>query len=169
MAYSRHGCGRWHRGVARVAPPPRQNRSATSEKVLYELRASSTNLLRQPNPSTHHLRDLNGDFDIHHRHHRSLRISPRACEQRCVAHIPACTTLSSPDHLLLVAISVTFILGRVYSCTMLYLLNNRSQMSGEMPDGTVEVGLSTAFNLGGICAFLVPPRPSRFAGRLNRW
>ncbi|KAJ7726941.1 hypothetical protein B0H16DRAFT_1735440 [Mycena metata] len=35
-----------------------------------------------------------------------------------------------------VAISVTFILGRVYSCTMLYLLNNRSKMRGEMADGT---------------------------------
>ncbi|KAJ7677666.1 hypothetical protein B0H17DRAFT_1334235 [Mycena rosella] len=49
-----------------------------------------------------------------------------------------------------VPVSVTFILGRVYSCTMLYLLNNRSQMRGEMPDGTVEVGLATTFNLGGI-------------------
>ncbi|KAJ7121080.1 hypothetical protein C8R44DRAFT_623229, partial [Mycena epipterygia] len=50
-----------------------------------------------------------------------------------------------------VSISVTFILGRVYSCTMLYLLNNRSQTRGEMPDGTVEVGLATTFNIGGIC------------------
>ncbi|KAJ6511548.1 hypothetical protein C8R47DRAFT_1314487 [Mycena vitilis] len=49
-----------------------------------------------------------------------------------------------------VAISVTFILGRVYSCTMLYLLNNRSRMRGERADGTVEVGLATNFNLGGI-------------------
>ncbi|KAJ7017769.1 hypothetical protein C8F04DRAFT_422656 [Mycena alexandri] len=49
-----------------------------------------------------------------------------------------------------VAISVTFILGRVYSCTMLYLLNNRSKMRGEMADGTMEVGLATTFNLGGI-------------------
>ncbi|KAJ7481840.1 hypothetical protein FB451DRAFT_1556029 [Mycena latifolia] len=68
-----------------------------------------------------------------------------------------------------VAISVTFILGRVYSCTMLYLLNNRSQRRGEMPDGTVEVGLSTTFNLGGIYinrtavitrALVVDPRAS---------
>ncbi|KAJ7177791.1 hypothetical protein C8R46DRAFT_1074952 [Mycena filopes] len=51
-----------------------------------------------------------------------------------------------------VAISVTFILGRVYSCTMLYLLNNRSKMRGEMADGTMEVGLATTFNIGGICA-----------------
>ncbi|KAJ7918153.1 hypothetical protein B0H13DRAFT_1993560 [Mycena leptocephala] len=49
-----------------------------------------------------------------------------------------------------VGISVTFILGRVYSCTMLYLLNNRSKMRGEKADGTVEVGLATNFNLGGI-------------------
>ncbi|KAJ7165132.1 hypothetical protein C8R46DRAFT_1098248 [Mycena filopes] len=49
-----------------------------------------------------------------------------------------------------VAISVTFILGRVYSCTMLYLLNNRSKMRGEMADGTMEVGLATTFNIGGI-------------------
>ncbi|KAJ7321955.1 hypothetical protein DFH08DRAFT_1030653 [Mycena albidolilacea] len=49
-----------------------------------------------------------------------------------------------------VAISVTLILGRVYSCTMLYLLNNRSKVRGEKADGTVEVGLATNFNLGGI-------------------
>ncbi|KAF7342136.1 hypothetical protein MVEN_01801300 [Mycena venus] len=49
-----------------------------------------------------------------------------------------------------VAISVTFILGRVYSCTMLYLLNNRSKIRGEKADGTVEVGLATNFNIGGI-------------------
>ncbi|KAF8185917.1 hypothetical protein K438DRAFT_1723400 [Mycena galopus ATCC 62051] len=49
-----------------------------------------------------------------------------------------------------VAISVTFILGRVYSCTMLHLLNNRSKVRGEKADGTVEVGLATNFNLGGI-------------------
>ncbi|KAJ7866445.1 hypothetical protein B0H14DRAFT_2573444 [Mycena olivaceomarginata] len=40
--------------------------------------------------------------------------------------------------------------GRVYSCTMLYLLNNRSKVRGEKADGTVEVGLATNFNLGGI-------------------
>ncbi|KAJ7603520.1 hypothetical protein DFH06DRAFT_1393117 [Mycena polygramma] len=49
-----------------------------------------------------------------------------------------------------VAISVIFILGRVYSCPMLYLLNNRSRMRGERADGNVEVGLATDFNLGGI-------------------
>ncbi|KAJ7443923.1 hypothetical protein B0H11DRAFT_452691 [Mycena galericulata] len=56
-----------------------------------------------------------------------------------------------------VSISVTFILGRVYSCTMLYLLNNRSKMRGEMPDGTVEVGLATTFNIGGICVCRYQP------------
>lgn len=45
------------------------------------------------------------------------------------------------NYIPIVGISVTFILGRVYSCTMLYLLNNRSKMRGEKADGTVEVGL----------------------------
>ncbi|KAJ7231963.1 hypothetical protein C8J57DRAFT_178263 [Mycena rebaudengoi] len=49
-----------------------------------------------------------------------------------------------------VPIGVTFILGRVYSCTMFYLLNNRSKLRGEMADGTVEVGLSHTFAMGGI-------------------
>ncbi|KAF7366344.1 hypothetical protein MSAN_00890800 [Mycena sanguinolenta] len=49
-----------------------------------------------------------------------------------------------------VAISVTFILGRVYSCTMLHLLNNRSKVRGETAAGVVEVGLATNTNIGGI-------------------
>ncbi|KAJ7173052.1 hypothetical protein C8R43DRAFT_1102827 [Mycena crocata] len=56
-----------------------------------------------------------------------------------------------------IAISVTLILGRVYSCTMLYLLNNRSKMCGEMPNETVEVGLSMTFNLGGILLLIKSP------------
>ncbi|KAJ6449515.1 hypothetical protein C8R47DRAFT_358116 [Mycena vitilis] len=49
-----------------------------------------------------------------------------------------------------VAISVTFLLGRVCSCKILYLLDNRSRMRGEPADRTVEGGLSTKGNLGGI-------------------
>jgi hypothetical protein len=39
---------------------------------------------------------------------------------------------------------------------MLYLLNNRSKVRGEKADGTVEVGLATNFNLGGICMCASP-------------
>ncbi|KAJ7230856.1 hypothetical protein B0H12DRAFT_1147312 [Mycena haematopus] len=49
-----------------------------------------------------------------------------------------------------VAISVTFILGRVYSCTMLHLLNYRSKLRGETAAGVIEIGLATNLNIGGI-------------------